>query len=99
MFSHRWQELIERPYDPETIIADSQKLERRFWIWYFASLLMVGAGPVSYFMTLHQSTPISSLGLFLALAGLTNSVLIMLWAHIQISTLRLALMIGKHQGS
>jgi hypothetical protein len=95
MFNHRWYQSLDRPTDPDSIKAEAERCESRYWTWFVISIAFVGAGLAIFFISFRDDTSLSNLGLFLVLVGLIDSVLIKIWAHVMMSTLRLALLMGK----
>ena len=95
MFTPRWSVWIEQPFDPESIKAEANRMERRYWFWIAVCAALEAMGIVGYFMTSDFSMSGAIVSLFLALVGILLIVMMKLWAHVMLATMRIALIVGK----
>lgn len=70
-------------------------MERRYWFWISVAVVLQIAGLIGYFMTSTYSMSGAIISLFVAMVGIVLIVMIKLWAHVMLSTMRIALLAGK----
>ena len=95
MFTRRWSVWIEQPFDPESIKAETDKMERRYWFWIAVYTALEAVGIVGYLITSSVSMSGAIISLFLAAVGILLIVMMKLWAHVMLATMRIALIAGK----
>jgi hypothetical protein len=78
-------------FEDEPIIQDIpervSKIERIYWKWIVVMGAIMGAGVA--IMLVSGTNKGIAVGLFLAITGMVNVVLMKLWAHIKLSTCRM----------
>lgn len=95
MFTRRWNDWIQKPFDEASIRVEAERYERAYWFWTLLNIGSASAGLIMFLMTFRDGGVAAYGGLFVVLVALVNSVLIKLWAHVMLSMFRLAAQAGK----